>query len=35
MTVTVNVGYGKKDSLLFKVMNLYDIATNSNLLELN
>ena len=35
MTVTVNIGYGKKDSLLFKVMNLYDIATNSNLLKLN
>ena len=35
MTVTVNIGYGKKDSLLFKVMNLYDIATNSNLLELD
>ena len=35
MTVTVNVGYGKKDTLLFKVMNLYDIATNSNLLKLN
>lgn len=35
MTVTVNIGYGKKDSLLFKVMNLYDIATNSNLLQLD
>lgn len=35
MTVTVNIGYGKKDSLLFKVMNLYDIATNSNLLKLS
>ena len=35
MTVTVNIGYGKKDSLLFKVMNLYDIATNSNLLRLD
>lgn len=34
MTVTVNIGYGKKDTLLFKVMNLYDIATNSNLLNL-
>lgn len=35
MTVTVNIGYGKKDTLLFKVMNLYDIATNSNLLRLD
>lgn len=35
MTVTVNVGYGKKDILLFKVMNLYDISTSSNLLRLN
>lgn len=35
MTVTVNIGYGKKDTLLFKVMNLYDIATNSNLLNLS
>lgn len=34
MTVTVNIGYGKKDTLLFKVMNLYDIATSSNLLSL-
>lgn len=34
MTVTVNVGYGPKDKLLFKVMNLYDIATTSNLLSL-
>lgn len=35
MTVTVNAGYGKKDTLLFKVMNLYDISTSSNLLRLN
>ena len=34
MTVTVNIGYGKKDTLLFKVMNLYDKPTNSNLLRL-
>jgi len=34
MTVTVNIGYGKKDTLLFKVMNLYDEAINSNLLNL-
>lgn len=35
MTVIVNIGYGKKDTLLFKVMNLYDLSTNSNLLRLN
>lgn len=35
MTVTVNVGYGKKETLLFKVMNLYDISTCSNLLKLD
>lgn len=34
MTVTVNIGHGKKDTLLFQVMNLYDGATNSNLLNL-
>lgn len=34
MTVTVNIGHGKKDTLLFKVMNLYDIATNSNPISL-
>lgn len=34
MTVTVNIGYGKKDTLLFQVMNLYDKPTNSNLLNL-
>lgn len=34
MTVTVNIGYGKKDTLLFQVSNLYDKPTNSNLLHL-
>lgn len=34
MTATVNIGYGKKETLLFKVMNLYDKETNSNLLSL-
>lgn len=34
MTVTVNIGYGKKDTLLFQVMNLYDKATNANPLYL-
>lgn len=34
MTATVNIGYGKKDTLLFQVLNLYDKTTNSNLLNL-
>lgn len=35
VTVSVNMGYGKKDSLVFKVYNLYDMSTVSNTLALN
>ncbi|MDE6915192.1 MAG: N-acetylmuramoyl-L-alanine amidase [Lachnospiraceae bacterium] len=35
MTVTVNMGYGRKDSLIFKAYNLYDASTESNVIRLN
>ncbi|MDE7274209.1 MAG: N-acetylmuramoyl-L-alanine amidase [Lachnospiraceae bacterium] len=35
MTVSINMGYGKKDSLIFKVYNLYDRSTESNVIKLN
>ncbi len=35
MTVTVNMGYSQKESLIFKVYNLYDLNTVSNTLLLN
>lgn len=35
ITVSVNMGYGKKDSLIFKVYNLYDKDTTSNVIQLN
>lgn len=35
MTVSVDMGYGKKDSLIFKVYNLYDRSTDSNVIDLN
>lgn len=34
MTVSLNMGYGKKDSLIFRVYNLYDLSTMSNTLAL-
>jgi hypothetical protein len=34
MTVTLNMDYGKKSSLIFKVYNLYDRATISNVINL-
>lgn len=34
MTASVNMGYGKKDSLIFKVYNLYDLSTVSNVISL-
>ncbi len=34
MTVSVSMGYGKKDTLIFKVYNLYDITTDSNVINL-
>lgn len=35
MTVSVNMGYGKKETLIFKAYNLYDISTESNVIRLN
>lgn len=35
MTVSVNMGYGKKDALIFKAYNLYDISTDSNRVSLD
>lgn len=35
MTASINMGYGKKDSLIFKVYNLYDKDTTSNVIQLN
>lgn len=35
MTVSLNMGYSKKDNLIFKVYNLYDLSTTSNALKLN
>lgn len=35
MTVSVNMGYGRKNSLMFKVYNLYDHSTVSNQIALN
>ncbi|MDE6621364.1 MAG: N-acetylmuramoyl-L-alanine amidase [Lachnospiraceae bacterium] len=35
MTVSVSMGYGKKDSLIFKAYNLYDRSTESNVIKLN
>lgn len=35
MTITVNLGYGNKSDLIFKVSNIYDRETNSNPLSLN
>lgn len=35
MTVSVNLGYGNKSSLMFKVSNIYDLETKSNPLLLN
>lgn len=35
MTISVNMGYSKKDSLIFKAYNLYDKNTESNILKLN
>ncbi len=35
MTITVNMGYGSKSSLIFKVSNIYDRETQSNVLSLN
>jgi len=35
MIVSVNMGYGKKDSLIFKAYNLYDKSTESNVIQLN
>ena len=34
MTVSVNMGYGKKDTLIFRAYNLYDIYTESNIIQL-
>ncbi len=34
MTVTINMGYGKKDTLIFKAYNLYDRSTESNVIRL-
>lgn len=35
MTVSVNMGYGKKDTLTFRAYNLYDKSTESNVIKLN
>lgn len=35
MTVSVNMEFGKKDSLIFKAYNLYDRSTTSNVIALN
>lgn len=35
MTVNLNMDYGKKSSLIFKVYNLYDLTTVSNTINLN
>ncbi len=35
MTVSVNMGYGKKDTLIFRAYNLYDRITESNTISLN
>ena len=35
MTATVNLGLGKKTNVLFKVSNIYDRETTSNVLTLN
>ncbi|MDE7202983.1 MAG: N-acetylmuramoyl-L-alanine amidase [Lachnospiraceae bacterium] len=35
MTISVSMGYGKKDTLIFKAYNLYDRTTESNIIYLN
>lgn len=35
VTVSVNMGYGRKDSLIFKAYNLYDRSTESNVISLS
>lgn len=35
LTVSVNMGYGKKDTLIFRAYNLYDRITESNVIQLN
>lgn len=35
MTISVTMDYGKKDSLIFRVYNLYDLYTVSNIVKLN
>lgn len=35
VTVSINMEYGPKDSLIFKAYNLYDISTESNIVKLN
>lgn len=34
VTVSLNMGYGKKDTLLFKAYNMYDMSTQSNVIQL-
>lgn len=34
MTVSVSMGYGRKDTLIFKAYNLYDRSTESNVIRL-
>lgn len=34
MTVSIHMGYGKKDTLIFKAYNLYDKSTESNVIKL-
>lgn len=34
VTVSINMGYGKKDTLIFKAYNLYDRSTDSNVINL-
>lgn len=35
MTISITMDYGKKDNLIFKVYNLYDLYTTSNIVKLN
>nr|MDE7476726.1 hypothetical protein [Lachnospiraceae bacterium] len=35
VTVSINMGFGKKDNLIFKAYNLYDMSTESNVIKLN
>lgn len=35
MTVSIAMNYGKKDNLIFRVYNLYDLYTASNIIKLN